>query len=223
MADQKDIDAVLDSVTFGWGALFPKLRAIFSAIADLGASETFATLNFTPDDDVFAHVADSTADYAADRAAELVGMKWIDGELKPNPNPAWAITDSTRNMLRSTINQALDEGWSAGRLRDAIMQNYGFSARRALNIARTERNFAQVRGGLIAAKASGVVKYKRSTLASAHPEPDECDDAADVGWIPLDEEFPMGEDSPPAQGPPYHPSCSCILRYSTQDEPEAES
>lgn len=34
----------------------------------------------------------------------------------------------------------------------------------------------------------------------------ECQDNAGAGWIPFDEDFPSGDDSPPA-----HPNCDCAL------------
>jgi hypothetical protein len=58
--------------------------------------------------------------WAQDRAAELVGMKWVDEELVDNPNAEWAITQSTRDMLNATISQGLDEGWGVDGIARAI-------------------------------------------------------------------------------------------------------
>lgn len=35
--------------------------------------------------------------YARDRAAEMVGKKWVDGKLIDNPNAYWRIDESTRD------------------------------------------------------------------------------------------------------------------------------
>ena len=48
--------------------------------------------------------------YAQDRAAELVGKKWVDGELVDNPKAEWSISENTREMLRADVSQAMEEG-----------------------------------------------------------------------------------------------------------------
>lgn len=207
---EADASAIAASVNIVWDSLIQRLKAIFGEIQKESGDEVLATLGFT-EGDVFAHVAQSTLADAAARAAELVGKRVLeDGSIVDNPNPEFAITDSTRRMLHDLLLKALDQGQSPGALRDSIVNDYAFSNRRALNIARTERSFAQNRGALTAAKASGVVTGKRSVLASEHPQDDECDEAADDGVIPLDQDFSPGGD------PPFHPSCACNLEFVTE-------
>lgn len=200
-----------DSITFNWQGLFPALRKLLGKIFGIGGAQMLVQLAVPAGSDPFQDVAESTDDYAAERAAELVGMKWDGKKLIPNPNPEFSITENTRKLLRATVVQALKEGWGASKLRDAIIDNYGFSPARSLMIARTERQLAQNKGALKAAKASGVVTRKRWVLASEHPMDDECDENDHDGWIPVDEDFTSGDDAPPA-----HPNCACNVEFSTQ-------
>src|SRR5579885_1496983 len=169
MAD--DGNQIADDLDLDWSQLFPQMQRILGEVATTSSGQLFAALEYTPSDDVFAEVAESTANYAALRAAELIGKKWVNGELVDNPDPAWAISETTRNSLYSLINQALEEGWSASKIRDEVAASYQFSQARALMIARTERQLAQSRGALAAAKASGVVRAKRSVLSDGPSQP----------------------------------------------------
>jgi hypothetical protein len=169
MAD--DGNQIADDLDLDWSQLFPQMQRILGEVATTSSGQLFAALEYTPSDDVFAEVAESTANYAALRAAELIGKKWVNGELVDNPDPVWAISETTRNSLYSLINQALEEGWSASKIRDEVAASYQFSQARALMIARTERQLAQSRGALAAAKASGVVRAKRSVLSDGPSQP----------------------------------------------------
>ena len=215
----EEAEAILADVPLEWDSLWPRVSAILQQLGDLDAEDLYLTLRYAPGPDVFSTVASSTKSYAQERAAELVGKKDIDGQLVGNPDPEFAITDATREMLRGLVNDALEQGWSAAKVRDEIIQSYAFSPTRALNIARTERSLAQNRGSLVAAKASGVVDQKRSELASEHPQDDECDLNAAQGWIDIDEPFESGDDCAP-----FHPSCACgtVYRQAPSDTGEGE-
>ncbi|MDA8230354.1 MAG: phage portal protein [Magnetospirillum sp.] len=135
----------------------------------------------------------SAVAYAAGRSAELVG----------------GLTDTTRDALRALVAKAEAEGWSAEKLQQAIVDDFAFSARRAWMIARTEVRRADVAGNLAnwrAMRELGASIRKRWVVASAHDQDDVCDDNAAAGILDLDEEFPTGED-----GPPAHPNCACDL------------
>ena len=83
-----------------------------------------------------------------------------DGDLVVNPDAEYAIADSTRDMLRGTISDALESGASNTNLAAAITDAYGFSDKRAELIARTETAFADVAGNLDAWQDSGQVGGK---------------------------------------------------------------
>lgn len=137
--------------------------------------------------------------YAESRAAELVTE----------------IGETTRDYLRDLITEAVDEGMSAKELSEGIEDSLVFSEGRSDMIARTELSFAHNLGNMDGWKASGQVEYKQSLIGSEHDKDDECDENADAGAIPMDDEFPSGDDSPP-----YHPNCVCVLVPVFADEVE---
>jgi hypothetical protein len=150
--------------------------------------------------------------YAKDRGAELVGMKYVDGELVENPRAEWAITESTRDGLRDLIGKAFDEGLSPTELSDAIQDDYLFSSARADLISRTELAFAHTQGELETMRASGVVSGKSLLLSDLHGDEDECDEAEAQGVVSLDDD---------SIDPPLHPNCECALEYEIAEEAEA--
>jgi hypothetical protein len=173
------------------------------------------------DDTVSTDFVDAGAvDYAKARGAELVGKRVLeDGSVVDNPNAAWSINDSTRDMLRSTVTQGVEEGWSADTLASEIEDATAFGEARAETIARTELAFAATAANRDVAHETGAVA-KRSLLGSEHdddvPDGDECDDAADADVIGIDEEFVPGY-----QNAPFHPKCVCDTEYIYADDERA--
>lgn len=222
---EDDLDARVDAIIAqidltGWAVLSNGVATRLEAVAQESGKATLLQLglNESEDTDVFNIVNQGAVDFAAARGAELVGMRVDDeGNLWPNPDAEWAITDGTRQLLRATIKDAIESGSSPGEIREAIVSDYAFSPDRALNIARTETARAFESASLEAAKKSGVVGGKEWDVSSQHDIDDECSDNADQGAIGLDEPFESGDDAPPA-----HPSCSCALRFIV-DEGGAEA
>lgn len=162
-----------------------------------------------PVEETFTLVNEHAADWAASQAAQLVGMKIVDGDLVPNPDAAYSLTETTREFIRGDVTVAMEEGWSTDELAKALEENYGFSATRAEVIARTETASADVQGNLIVYKESGISKKK--WLAS----PDCCDDCQELDGeeVGIDEDFKDG-----TQGPPLHPQCRCDVVPIIEDE-----
>lgn len=194
---------VLRQVELDWtqlvDRLIPSLRVVYgdaavSALEQLGDDVGFNALNA------------EALNYARERAAEMVGMRWVDGDLITNPNAEWAITDSTRDGIRSQVERAFEGGLTPGELASEIRDSYEFSDARAEMVARTELASAHVEGSLDAWRESGVVEGKRWILGSEHGDPDDCDDNEAAGVIGIDETFPSGDDAPP-----IHPNCVCDL------------
>lgn len=146
-------------------------------------------------------------DYAKERSAELVGMKYVDGELVTNPNAKWAITDSTRNMLRDIVTEAFSKDTPLNEIVQDIKDAGVFSDDRAKMIAQTEIKFAQVGGNYASWKKSGLVKKVRSLLSANHIGPDECDENAEAGPIAFGTNFPSGQ-----AHSPFHPRCQCSVQ-----------
>ena len=146
-------------------------------------------------------------DYAKDRSAELVGMKWVDGELIENPNAKWAITDSTRNMLRDIITKSFESDTPLNEIVQRIKDAGVFSDERAKMIAQTEIKMAQVGGNYASWQKSGLVKTVRSLLSADHKGLDECDENAEAGPIPFGTNFPSGQSHSP-----FHVRCQCSIQ-----------
>jgi len=161
-----------------------------------GGYAAFVQIDFE-DAAITSQVNELAVAWAADHAAELVTK----------------IDEATREFLRADVTQAMQEGWSTGKLADQLADNYGFSGKRAGLIARTEVANADQEGNFQAYKASGVVKGKIWLLGSEHKKDDECDENADAGEIPLEEEFPSGHLRPTA-----HPECDCDMIPVTEEE-----
>jgi hypothetical protein len=204
------LDQILAQLDFSsWAIIMSGVTNELTVAAVNAGKSVLTSMQIAGSSPMFDVVDDAGVTYAADRAAELVGMRVLeDGSVVPNPNPVYAITDSTREMLRGTVAQALEEGWSPQQLKTAVKENYAFSNVRALNIARTELSAAHGHGSLAAAKASGVIQSKSWIKGSEHSEPDVCDDNADQGPIPLEDTFTSGDPCEPA-----HPACSCSVIY----------
>jgi hypothetical protein len=138
--------------------------------------------------------------YAQERAAEMVGKKWVDGKLVDNPNARWSIAETTRDQLREIIEEAFTKKTTMKDLADQIKSAGTFSDARAKMIAATEVQRSEHLGNLAGWKKSGVVKKVNWLLSHDHTEDDECDDNEagnpyDIDQVP---------DIP-------HPNCHCSL------------
>jgi SPP1 gp7 family putative phage head morphogenesis protein len=116
------------------------------------------------------------------------------------------LEDNTREMLRATIVDAIEEGWGAVRLGKEIADSPGFSDERAETIGRTEVITANNRGNFDAYEASGVVERVEWLTAQDELVEEICEDNENAGPIDLGDAFPSGDDCPPA-----HPNCRCAL------------
>lgn len=216
--DKDEIEQIVDAIMgdIPWADLVdlvePDLTAAAVEGAEVGVDELdqaiaaasrTTTVAISPE--VISEVNAAARDYAEARAAELVGMKWVDGELVENPNAQWAITDSTRNMLRTTISDAFAGETTMETLTQAIRDAGAFSEERARLIAVTEVNNAQVGGNYAAWEKSGLVEATRWVVSMDHEEIDECDENAEAGPVKFGDEFPSG-----AKHAPAHPRCRCI-------------
>jgi hypothetical protein len=162
--DASKIAAPVDGYDwFTWfDMLVDPLETQLQKIHSQGMYDVFATLEMDADDDAF-KLRDRRAEaYAKRRAAELVGKRRLpSGELIDNPNEAYAIDQSTREMLRATISRAMEEGVTPAKLRETIINDYAFSPTRAAAIATTEAGFAYNDATIQGYAESGVVNRVR--------------------------------------------------------------
>lgn len=213
-ADKDEIRRVLDSLDLsGLTVIHGDADAVLKAVAESGVAEALAQLGI--DDQDITDLANPRAlAYAETRAAELVGMKIVRGKLVENPNAEWRIDESTRELLRGFVGEAIDQGWSNDRLAKEIKGAFAFSDARAEMIARTETAFADVAGNMVAYEESGIVQKKVWVLAQER-FCDECESNANQGPIALRSAFASG-----AYAPPAHPNCRCDVLPITQEDDE---
>jgi phage head maturation protease len=216
---KRKVQKILDDLNFdGYEAFIEIARAEMGMLYGDSAKEAAAQLQQRLGVDAFELVNERGVAYARDRSAEMVGMKWVDGELVQNPNARWRIDDGTRELLRSDVTSALENGWSNDELANALAESYAFSERRAEVIARTETADADVEGTLAGYRALGVTKKRWLTA------PDCCDDCQtlDGEEVGIDEDF-TAPDGSRISGPTLHPQCRCdVLPVLDDDDPPAK-
>ncbi|MDP3124598.1 MAG: phage minor head protein [Thiobacillus sp.] len=211
--DPEDDEDVVTTIIAGldlgeWAPLVAvlgtELAALYIEAAKKAAQQIGAKLSV----DALDLANEHAIEFARQRAAEMVGMKWVDDELVPNPNAQWRIDEGTREMLRGDVRRALQEGLSNDQLADALADSYAFSEKRATVIARTETARADIEGNLTGYRELGVAKKQWLTA------PDCCDECHEIDGmtVGIDEEFPGG-----VQGAPLHPNCRCDVLPITDD------
>lgn len=191
LADQVDLTAIAEASE--------QLQASITASAEAGAQSAMTELSIG-DADMTSLINTRAVNWAERRAADLIASDGTGGEL----------VDATRNLIRSTIEQAVQEGWSARMLSNELQDSYAFSRDRAATIARTELMMSYSNGAMQGYIASGVVKGKKWLL-----DPDPCPVCianAAQGEIPLLQAFQGGSMTSPA-----HPRCRCTVVPITED------
>jgi SPP1 gp7 family putative phage head morphogenesis protein len=152
--------------------------------------------------------------YAQERAAEIVGMRRdLEGNLVPNPDARWAISDTTRERIQEIVSDAFAEETPLEQIQEAIQQaleeeadgNGIFSEARAEMIARTEVNMAQAGGNFEVWQKSGVVKSIKWLTSEDEKVCVVCEEN-DSRSVPIGQPFPSGDLYPGA-----HPNCRCVV------------
>lgn len=212
-------DEIADEIDFDeWKKLPALVAPALLEAALIGGEQAIASLSVIVGDEAINAIDtyELAQAWANNRSAEMVGMRWVDGELVQNPNAAWQITEGTRDMIRVTARDAVTEGWSSQQLADHIAESHGFSEARADMIARTEIRMAQMGGQMEVGRALGAT-HKQWTTASDDIVSPECVENGEAGpdgdgIIPIDEDYPSGESAPP-----QHPNCRCVVSVLIRD------
>jgi hypothetical protein len=207
MKADRDVQDILDQLELEGFAIeiMDEIEPLLEEAFKAGGVTGLKLIEFQDNEDIVNLVHELAVTHSKKQAAELVGMRIDrDGNVVPNPNPQYSITETTREGLRSLVTEALEEGEGVADLADKILDSFSFSTDRAEMIAQTELAHSHSQGSMTAWKESGVVVGKRSLLADTHPFEDVCDENAEAGVIPLDEPYPSGH-----QTAPYHPRCLC--------------
>lgn len=198
--DTYDLDGI---IAIDWDVLPDAITDSLMEVAMEGA--TFGLGQLKIDQPGMISKANKVAgSWAEDRAAELVGKKWSGSKLIDNPDAQWAISDSTRDRLKTIVASAFDDETPMADLIQQIQDADIFDPLRAETIARTEVSMAQNQGNLLGWKQSGLVESVDWVVSSEHELDSDCDcqDNADNGPYDLDEvpDFPA------------HPNCMCNLQ-----------
>jgi hypothetical protein len=179
-----------------WSDVADDVQADIESATLAGAND--ALLGGDIDDAAVINTAnDAAREYAEQRAAELVG------------SGKQSISETTRENLRSVISQSFEDETGLADLLAAIENAGIFSESRAMMIARTEVNRAELSGNLDAWQAMGNV----STVDWVNGEEacDECQGYEDGGPYTLDEANDLLDQT--------HPNCRCGLTPNlTEDE-----
>jgi SPP1 gp7 family putative phage head morphogenesis protein len=194
---EDDIRRILDSLDFeDWERLIDQIVPLLEKMIAEGGAAAVAQLPMVGDvERLLSLVNEHGVEYAKRVAAELVTN----------------ISEATRNMIRSDVREAMENGESNDALASRLQRGYAFSPERAEMIARTETAKADVEGNIEAYKQSGVVSGKQWITGAGC-----CDlcDELDGTIVEIDEDFPNEGGS----GPPLHPNCRCdVLPVLTED------
>lgn len=203
--DGFDIDAFLDSLDLSmFEGLDDEFRDYLEDVAKDSGKMALSIMGSRAND-LVDQVNERSVSWARSHAADLAGI---------NEDSPYALDQTTRDMLRATITSGIEENLSAEEIGDQIEDAYAFSEERADLIAMTEVAAANSYGALAGyeeAEAMGITI--RKSWLMLEDACDICQENADAGAIPLDEEFPSGDLAPPG-----HPNCRCVLVPEVEDE-----
>lgn len=150
--------------------------------------------------DMLDHQDPNAVEWARQRAGEMLSDSGIEGKL----------ADSTRDMVKQLITNALEEKVTDKEIARRLADAYAFSPERAELIARTEVRNALGAGGLAGAKAVGM-QSKRWLLSNDEGPCPLCESNAAQQWIGISKPYISG-----ALAPLQHPNCRCDQIYRRQ-------
>lgn len=214
IADSLDLSGLLAIVK----EADPTMLEVFGDTAIMAVGQ----FGFADNSGIVNQIHDTAVDYAKQRAAELVGMRYdAAGNLVASANAEMAIDDTTRAMVQQIIYQGLQDGSRLDDIADDLegLGPYPFSEERAAIIAETEVAKAHSMGSLDGyrqAEDMGV-DIQKEWLIADEEACDDCQENADAGPIDLDDTFPSGDDAPGA-----HPHCRCAIAPVVADGSSAD-
>lgn len=202
-----DIESAIEELDLSaWRAIIQVAGPELTEMAVDGGTQALRQLGVIDDAELLDLMRKRAEAFAQGRAAELVGMKYVDGELVENPDAIWRIDEATREMIKGSVDEALANGATTDELAGLLSEQHAFSDWRAETIARTELAFADSQGALTGYRESGLVAGKEWITAEDDLVSDICVEAGSLGVIGLEDKYPTGVDAPP-----NHPNCRCVI------------
>lgn len=140
------VDKLLQS--YGWEGWEKHLKpAVYQALVEtMSQGGTEAAKAFEVDL-TYSMINPKAVSYAEKRAAELVGT---------GVRSEYHIADSTRDFIRNTVTEAVQNGDSMEMIVKTLTDEYAFSDSRAMTIARTETALAYNKGTIIGYRSADV-------------------------------------------------------------------
>ena len=213
---EKIADVLIANIPINWKSIINEIKPIIEYCLKDSVKLVAAQIDVIESNKSMKLMFTEARDWAKERAADLVGMKLVDGKLTTNPNPEYAITESTRDFIRADVVNAIEQGLSVQELSKTLQENYAFSKVRSNAIARTETAAASMEGALISyrqAESYGLKLYKTWSTVGDDKVSDECLLNEADGMIPLKDKFSSGADAPPE-----HINCRCgIIPYAEEN------
>lgn len=169
-----------------------------SVYADSGR-EALASVGVKARSDLVNQVDTRSVNWAAGHAADLVT----------------GIEEVTRDELRNIISSGLEQNIGSDEIGQLIRDATVFSDERVDMIVRTEMADANSQGtleGYRVARDEAGVRVKKTWEVDGEPC-EICIENSSAGAIDLDDDFPSGDDAPPA-----HPNCECALSNEVEEE-----
>jgi hypothetical protein len=121
------------------------------------------------------------------------------------------IESVTREAVRDIVSRGLATGERMSIIARDIQDDYIFSQRRAITVARTETAKALGEGQLGAAEAQGRDEKHWVTSGDIERDDEWCRRNEQQGWISITDGFDGGVNTVP-----QHPNCRCVVRYRTK-------
>ena len=209
-ADDEFMDSFWPQVEQEFNVIPTEIAPNLEKAAKSGLQSSILSLGV--DDIDYISLANTEAQtWATNRAAEMVGKKWVDGMLVDNPDAQWSITQTTRDDIRKIIADGFADKSDMGDIVSKINDQV-FDDARAKMIARTEIGRAQMGAQVDTWKKTGLVKSLVWEAIGEDPC-DECD-MNDGEEVEFGKAFPSGAYSTMDS----HPNCSCIVYARKLDD-----
>ena len=186
-----------------WGE---NVEASLIIAAEQGVKQS--AIEFTTTEEMMGKTNQAAKVWAEDRAAEMVGMKKVNGQLIENPNAKLAVSDTIRSEIKAVVVDAFSKEKAPMAEIQKDIQNVGsFSEYRAELIARTEISRAQVQGNMTVWKFTGMIGTYDWLVSADENRCLQCVGIAEGTSVWGEGPFVFGEGPVPIDD--THPQCQC--------------